>query len=154
MNGYIQYRLRLTAGDHSARHIRAIVRSLLGEWEMRELTDAVELGVTELVANVVRHVPDRRCEVLVLRQRDGVRIEVTDGCPQLPAPAKGLGLHAENGRGLVLLDAVADKWGVDTAGRRNGKTVWFECGTTRSGLTGVPSHSGGRQLDAEVAEDR
>ncbi|MFB6640717.1 ATP-binding protein [Streptomyces chartreusis] len=167
MNGYIppthlapfrlQYRLRLTAGDHSARHIRAIVRSLLGEWEMRELTDAVELGVTELVANVVRHVPDRRCEVLVLRQPSGVRVEVSDGCAQLPVLPQELSPNSENGRGLVLLDAVADKWGVDAAGRRGGKTVWFECGTTRSGLTGVasgPVGLGGLQLDAEVAEDR
>ncbi|MFC8247947.1 ATP-binding protein [Streptomyces chartreusis] len=154
MNGYIQYRLHLTAGDHSARHIRAVVRSLLGEWEMRELTDAVELGVTELVANVVRHVPDRRCEVLVLRQRDRVRIEVSDGCPRLPATTAELDLDSENGRGLVLLDAVADKWGVDAAGRRDGKTVWFECGTTRSGFTGSPSALDGLQLDAEVAEDR
>ena len=136
MNGYFppasvapfraQYRLSLTVGEHSARHIRAIARSLLGEWEMPELIDAVELGVTELVANVVRHVPDRRCEVLVLRQTGGVRVEVTDGCAQpLVSPAE-LRPDAENGRGLVLLDAVADKWGVDRV-TGGGKTVWFEC---------------------------
>ena len=149
-----QYRMRLTVGEHSVRYIRRIVRSLLTDWELTGLTDAVELGVTELVANVVRHVPDRRCEVLVLRQRDSVRIEVSDGCPRLPATMAELDLDSENGRGLVLLDAVADKWGVDTAGRRGGKTVWFECGTTRSGFTGSPSALGGLQLDAEVAEDR
>ncbi|WP_405581827.1 ATP-binding protein [Streptomyces sp. NBC_01092] len=167
MNGYIpptylaplrrQYRLRLTVGEHSARHIRAIARSLLDEWEMRELSDAVELGVTELVANVVRHVPDRRCEVLMVRQTSGVRVEVSDACAQLPRPSLELSTDAENGRGLLLLDAVADKWGVDAAGRRDGKTVWFECGTTRSGLTGAasgPVGPGRLQLDAEVAEDR
>lgn len=126
MNGYIQYRLRLTAGDHSARHIRAVVRSLLGEWEMRELTDAVELGVTELVANVVRHVPDRRCVLLVLRSAAGVRVEVADGCPQPPCIPAELSPEAEDGRGLVLLDAVVDKWGVGPA-VGGGKTVWFEC---------------------------
>jgi hypothetical protein len=86
--------------------------------------------VTELVANVVRHVPDRRCEVLILRQAAGVRVEVADGSDQLPAPSCGLRLDAETGRGLLLLDAMADKWGVD-AGRRGGKTVWFECGADR-----------------------
>jgi hypothetical protein len=58
--------MHLTVGEHSARHIRRIVRSLLADWEMPELYDAVALGVTELVANVVRHVPDRRCRLLVL----------------------------------------------------------------------------------------
>lgn len=122
-----QYRLRLTVGEHSARHIRTIARSLLDEWGMRELTDAVELGVTELVANVVRHVPDRRCEVLVLRQTRGVRIEVTDGFSQLPVFSVQLKLDDEGGRGLLLLDAVSDKWGVDLR-HDGGKTVWFECG--------------------------
>ncbi|MFE7272214.1 ATP-binding protein [Streptomyces sp. NPDC057623] len=121
-----QYRLRLTVGEHSARHIRAIARSLLDEWGMRELTDAVELGVTELVANVVRHVPDRRCEVLILRQTRGVRVEVADGFGQLPVFCGESMPEDEGGRGLLLLDAVSDKWGVD---RRHdgGKSVWFEC---------------------------
>ncbi|MCL8010267.1 ATP-binding protein [Streptomyces sp. AS02] len=121
-----QYRLSLTVGTHSARHIRAIARSLLDEWGMHELTDTVELAVTELVANVVRHVPDRRCEVLVLRRTGGVRVEVTDGCGQLPAFAGQSGPEDEGGRGLVLLDAVADKWGVDPVSG-GGKAVWFEC---------------------------
>ncbi|WP_406416527.1 ATP-binding protein [Streptomyces sp. NBC_01614] len=136
MNGYIpptslvpfraQYRLRLTVGEHSARHIRTIARSLLAEWAMPALTDAVELGVTELVANVVRHVPDRRCEVLILRQPGGVRVEVADGFAQLPAFAVQSGPDDEGGRGLLLLDAVAGKWGVDPV-PGGGKAVWFEC---------------------------
>ncbi|WP_128428117.1 ATP-binding protein [Streptomyces cyaneus] len=121
-----QYRLRLTVGAHSARHIRAIARSLLDEWAMHELADAVELGVTELVANVVRHVPDRRCEVVILRQEGAVRVEVTDGCRQLPVVSAELSLGAEGGRGLLLLDSVADKWGVDPVSG-GGKAVWFEC---------------------------
>ncbi|GHB25828.1 hypothetical protein GCM10010306_018820 [Streptomyces umbrinus] len=121
-----QYRMRLTVGEHSPQYVRRIVRSYLREWEMAELTDAVELGVTELLANVVRHVPDRRCEFLLLRQAAGVRVEVMDGCPRLPSIPAELSLEAEGGRGLVLLDAVADKWGVDPLSG-GGKTVWFEC---------------------------
>ncbi|KUL46425.1 ATP-binding protein [Streptomyces regalis] len=121
-----QYRLRLVVGTHSARHIRAIARSLLDEWAMPELADAVELGVTELVANVVRHVPDRRCKVLLLRQEGAVRVEVIDGSRQLPVPSAELSTSAEGGRGLLLLAAVADKWGVDPVSG-GGKAVWFEC---------------------------
>ncbi|WLW55468.1 ATP-binding protein [Streptomyces sp. YU58] len=127
MNAYIpHYRLTLTAGAHSARHIRRIVRSLLDEWELPELSDAVELGVTELVANVVRHVPDRRCALVVLRLGTGVRVEVADGSPEPSYPSGEFVPDGEGGRGLLLLEAVVDKWGV---GPRpgGGKTVWFEC---------------------------
>ncbi|MER6353973.1 ATP-binding protein [Streptomyces sp. NPDC001634] len=121
-----QYRMCLTVADHSARHIRRIVRSLLHEWEMAELSDAAELAVTELIANVVRHVPDRRCTLLVLRQTAGLRVEVADGYDQHPAVASELPPEAEGGRGLTLLDAVVDKWGVEPE-PSGGKTVWFEC---------------------------
>lgn len=121
-----RYTMRLTAGEHSARHVRRIVRSFLREWEMAGLSDAVELGVTELVANVVRHVPDRRCALLLLRQSGGVRVEVADGSDELPCVPVGFALDAENGRGLALLAAVTDEWGVDPE-PGGGKTVWFEC---------------------------
>ncbi|MFD5481933.1 ATP-binding protein [Streptomyces hawaiiensis] len=128
MNEYFpaQYSMRLTVGEHAPRHIRRIVRSFLEEWRMPELSDAVELGVTELLANVVRHVPDRRCALLLLRQRTGVRVEVTDGSQELPRTPPALDTEAENGRGLLLLDAMADKWGV-SPWHGGGKTVWFEC---------------------------
>ncbi|MFF7376348.1 ATP-binding protein [Streptomyces massasporeus] len=130
MNEYIpaQYAMRLTVGEHAPRHIRRIVRSFLGEWDMPELSDTVELGVTELLANVVRHVPDRRCALLLLRQRTGVRVEVTDGSDELPRVPDTLDAESENGRGLLLLDAMADKWGV-SLWSGGGKTVWFECGS-------------------------
>ncbi|MFD8504340.1 ATP-binding protein [Streptomyces sp. NPDC003328] len=121
-----QYRMRLTVGEHSAQHVRRIVRSLLREWEMADLADAVELAVTELVANVVRHVPDRHCTLLVLRQAAGVRVEVTDGCSRLPSVTHAPPPGAEGGRGLLLVDAVVDKWGVEPESS-DGKTVWFEC---------------------------
>ncbi|MGA6220106.1 ATP-binding protein [Streptomyces umbrinus] len=121
--------MRLTVGEHSPQYVRRIVRSYLREWEMAGLTDAVELGVTELLANVVRHVPDRRCVFLLLRQMAGVRVEVKDGSSRLPSIPVELSPESEGGRGLVLLDAVADKWGVDPLSG-GGKSVWFECGRT------------------------
>ncbi|MFC9506714.1 hypothetical protein [Streptomyces sp. NPDC057002] len=54
MNEYFpaQYTIRLTVGEHAASHIRRIVRSFLEEWGTPELSDAVELGVTELFSTV------------------------------------------------------------------------------------------------------
>ncbi len=123
-----QYRMSFTAGAHSAGHVRRIVRSYLTEWELTGLAEAVELAATELLANVVRHVPDRRC-TLVLRRAEagpGVRVEVSDGCPRLPVMAARVRADAEGGRGLILVDAVTDRWGV-VPGAGGGKTVWFEC---------------------------
>ncbi|MFF3331123.1 ATP-binding protein [Streptomyces sp. NPDC002888] len=119
--------MSLTVGEHSARHIRRIVRSFLDEWGLADLSDAVELATTELIANVVRHVPDRRCTFLLLRQTEGIRVEVTDGGPELPCAPSEVSLEAEGGRGLMLLDAVVDKWGV-SPWPSAGKTIWFECG--------------------------
>ncbi|MGW2643630.1 ATP-binding protein [Streptomyces sp. NPDC001393] len=118
--------MNLTVGEHSVHHIRRIVRSLLHEWQLTELTFAVELGVSELVTNVVRHVPDRRCTVLLARQTAGVRVEVTDAYRELPCLTTHVDPDSEGGRGLTLLDAVVDKWGVSAA-LGGGKTVWFEC---------------------------
>ncbi|MFD6887965.1 ATP-binding protein [Streptomyces sp. NPDC059957] len=114
-----------TVGDHSARHMRRILRMFLTQWELDALADAAELALTELVANVVRHVPGRGCAVLILRQPDGLRVEVSDGCPTPPRPAPDSGELSEGGRGLLLVEAVTDRWGADA--NSTGKTVWFEC---------------------------
>ncbi|MGP3925442.1 ATP-binding protein [Streptomyces sp. 8N616] len=132
VNPHRQYRMRCTVGEHSARDVRRIVRSYLSLWNMKELADAAELAVTELLANVIRHVPDRRCTVLVLRRPGGLRVEVSDGSPEKPvvrcADSAVEALDA-GGRGLALLAAVVDAWGVlPTAD--GGKTVWFECTAT------------------------
>ncbi|MER5433377.1 ATP-binding protein [Streptomyces sp. NPDC002588] len=136
MNGYfpsiyaspvsLQYRMTLTAGAHSARHIRRIARTHLEIWELEHLTDTVELALTELIANVVRHVPDSRCKILLLKQRTGVRAEATDTHPELPTPTTTVDPDSESGRGLFLLAALVDRWGVSPASG-GGKTVWFEC---------------------------
>lgn len=116
-----------TVGTHSARHLRRILRTFLTRWEMPGLTDAAELALTELVANVVRHVPGRRCTLLILRRPDGLRVEVADNHPHCPRPVRPEcgGDLDEGGRGLLLVEAVTDRWGVMPM--PGGKTMWFEC---------------------------
>ena len=131
--------MRLTVGEHSARYIQRIVRSHLRAWDLAELSDAVEPGATELVANVVRHVPDRHRVVLLLRQTSGVRVEVADGSLQLPLMPVELSLAGGAGRPRARTAGRGDQYQApvspDPAGptsgvcgcRPGGKTVWFEC---------------------------
>ncbi|MFI0984961.1 ATP-binding protein [Streptomyces exfoliatus] len=118
------YRMGFTVGEHSAGHMRRILRMFLTRWELDRLADPATLALTELVANVVRHVPGRRCSVLMLREPYGLRVEVADAVPgaliaKLAGPLDG------SGRGLALVEAVTDRWGADETAA--GKTVWFEC---------------------------
>ncbi|MEU7277487.1 ATP-binding protein [Streptomyces sp. NPDC045431] len=131
------YRMGFTVGEHSARHMRRILRTFLMRWGLAELTDAAELALTELVANVVRHVPGRRCTVLILRRPEGLRVEVTDGLDRPPLPVEAGDALDEGGRGLVLVEAVTERWG--TVPLAAGKTVWFECDAKppREGATSV-----------------
>lgn len=122
-----QYHAEFAMGAHSARHLRRVLRLYLVRSGLWELADAAELALTELVANVVRHVPGRRCRVCFLLYPGGVRVEVADGCPELPVAAEADAL-GEGGRGLVIVGAVTDRWGVTPYADGQGKTVWFECG--------------------------
>ncbi|MEU0991518.1 ATP-binding protein [Streptomyces sp. NPDC005953] len=129
----LSYRMSFTVGDHAARHVRRIARSYLHDWGLDGLADTVGLGLTELLANVVRHVPGRHCALALLRLPWGVRIEVSDegpGLPRTPAPVDPEGLD-EGGRGLLLIAALADRWGVVPL-TPTGKTVWFECEAPQS----------------------
>lgn len=121
------YRMSLTLGEHSARHLRFVLRAYLGSWGMGELRDRAELALTELVTNVVRHVPDRRCDLLILRRPQGLRVEVADRCPGLPRQGGGGEELDEGGRGLLIVAAVTDRWGCEPRADGAGKTAWFEC---------------------------
>ncbi|WP_405851022.1 MULTISPECIES: ATP-binding protein [unclassified Streptomyces] len=121
------YHADFAMGEHSARHLRRILRLYLKGWELLDVADAAELALAELIANVVRYVPGRRCQTFIfLLAAGGVRVEVADACPDVPRMVVGDELD-EGGRGLVLVDAVTDKWGVEPRPDGRGKTVWFEC---------------------------
>ncbi|PAZ10592.1 ATP-binding protein [Streptomyces sp. SA15] len=86
----------------------------------------VQLCVTELVANVIRHVGEGTPVRVRVARVDGgrIRIEVTDPDTRaLPVLVHATG-DDEAGRGLALLDAVALRWGVEQGA--SGKTVWCE----------------------------
>ena len=110
-------RFRCQPGSVSAA--RTLVRDVLCN-QTREIMDAAELMTSELTANCVRHAHSDF--ELAIESHGEIRVEVHDadpGQPRLLPPGRG-GL---TGRGLQIVDALADDWGVSSDG--NGKTVWF-----------------------------
>jgi anti-sigma regulatory factor (Ser/Thr protein kinase) len=81
------------------------------------------LLVSELVTNAVRHAGST-LTVAVAIGRAAVRVEVRDRSPRLPALRESTGGDDEWGRGLVLVDALASRWGAERL--PSGKRVWFE----------------------------
>ncbi|WP_105973295.1 ATP-binding protein [Streptomyces geranii] len=109
---------------------RSILRDALAGWGMEEgVTEAAELVLSELVTNALR-VPVPRDRLVgvgfVYDVEVGLlRLEVSDagaGCPELGSPGEG----DTCGRGLVLVDALADRWGVRDREGGVGKTVWAQ----------------------------
>ncbi|MFI2374971.1 ATP-binding protein [Streptomyces sp. NPDC018964] len=115
----------LSATPRSARLARLLTDAQLRGWGYD--SDAARLVVAELAANAVTHgrVPGRdfRLEFHVVDHT--LRIEVTDTrgehLPELQPPSSDI----ESGRGLLLVEALADRWGV-TEDRFPRKTVWAE----------------------------
>ncbi|MFI8434775.1 ATP-binding protein [Streptomyces sp. NPDC079020] len=115
--------------------------------EPAERVETAALIVTELVANAVQHTSTRRIRCRLLRSADGVRICVWNrGRAHIPAPAPpgdlaaaspgatdatddsgpaaGIAALSEGGRGLLLVDALAARWGTRAA--LAGRLVWAD----------------------------
>ncbi|MEU6088985.1 ATP-binding protein [Streptomyces sp. NPDC047085] len=112
--------VELVAVPKALQGLRRTVRRYLDE----PCAD-VQLCVTELVTNVIRHVGEG-APIRVRVARPGgnsIRVEVTDPAEHALPVAPPAAPDDETGRGLALLDAVAVRWGVEQAA---GKTVRCE----------------------------
>ncbi|WP_246561642.1 ATP-binding protein [Streptomyces roseirectus] len=114
----------------SVTKARHFTRYALTDWDMTTRLDEVLLCVRELATNALLHgvLPGRGFLLrLTLHPDNTLRVEVHDSGPgelHLPDPAP----ESEHGRGLRLVTALADKWGVDE--RNPGKIVWCEFAVT------------------------
>ncbi|MDO0936013.1 SpoIIE family protein phosphatase [Streptomyces sp. DG2A-72] len=104
---------------------RRLARRALARWDMEELTDSVELLVSEVVTNAVRYAT--RPITLRLLRTDVLRCEVGDDVPQLPRLRQARATD-EGGRGLYLVNRLARRWGATRLS--TGKVVWFELNRT------------------------
>ncbi|MFF4011431.1 ATP-binding protein [Streptomyces sp. NPDC001717] len=127
MNQEITFVATLPAGPHGARAARQLAAAQLTDWGL-PFDDAAQV-VAELASNAVTHgrVPGRRFRLRLTATGATLRIEVSDTRGESePRSTNELPPHdAESGRGLVIVAALADKWGV-TRGPVPLKTVWAE----------------------------
>ena len=123
--------LTLPAARQAAGLARQATREVLAAWHVAHLEETAVLLVSELVANVVRHARTTSATMLRLEAAGTcLRIEVQDTDPRLPQPRTPTGLD-QSGFGFILVDALADKWGVRQTPR--GKAVWAELDARRCG---------------------
>lgn len=108
--------------------VRRIVSAHLRHWQLDPLIDLAALGVTELLTNVHRHAqPDKTCTVEVELLLDRLTVSVRDHDPRIPdlsEPADTDAEFATSGRGLAIIEAMSESWGVRPHGD-SGKVVWF-----------------------------
>lgn len=107
--------------DAAPGRARRLARRALSRWGLEDMSDSVELLVSEVVTNAVRYAS--RPVTLRLLRTDVLRCEVGDDVPQLPRLRQARATD-EGGRGLYLVNKLARRWGATRLS--TGKVVWFE----------------------------
>ncbi|MFC8389798.1 ATP-binding protein [Streptomyces sp. NPDC057238] len=128
-----EFTMRFTSTSRGARLARRLVSHRLDNWGHPYTTpvnETLTLITSELTTNAVRHahVPGRDFHVQLTLVEGIFRIEVTDTRDekQPPASPPATDSLSESGRGLLLVAALADGWGVSSRRAAPGKTVWAE----------------------------
>ncbi|MEU2976131.1 ATP-binding protein [Streptomyces hirsutus] len=133
-----QWDVEFTSHPEEVATLRRVVALRLAAWGLPELVDTARLCVSELVSNVLTHVGIGTPGLLVLSVNGAdLRIEVHD--PDTRAlPAVVLAdAEAEGGRGMTLVDALADRWGVQL--HEDHKVTWCELATGSTSPDDSPS---------------
>jgi anti-sigma regulatory factor (Ser/Thr protein kinase) len=128
-------RARFAPRPEAVAEARAFVRSALAAWHYDDDDgDVAVLLTSELVTNAVRHARTD-CTVEVRLLGEELQVAVEDSCPTMPAQ-DSVGASSLTGRGLLLVDAMARRWGADVV--KGGKVVWFAL-RLPGGMRGSPS---------------
>lgn len=118
----------LPAHASAVADARAKVGGQLRRWGLPDdLGHTAQLVISEFFTNAVLHTDSGRvCCLLQLCER-WLRIEVADegGDPAEVLPRQAAEEDVD-GRGLQLVGALAEQWGVQVGGRRPGRVVWAE----------------------------
>ncbi|WP_250288884.1 ATP-binding protein [Streptomyces atroolivaceus] len=128
------YELSFPCDPRGPRIARTTLRAILDAHQLTELSYRAELLASELTTNSVRHTQGP-AGVRLQWRHPVLRVSVWDLSPDLPKPyTPAVGPDAEAGRGLAILELVADRWGGCAIGEgelgSGGKTIWFELALT------------------------
>jgi anti-sigma regulatory factor (Ser/Thr protein kinase) len=114
--------LLLAAVPRGVSLSRQLVRQMCLLSDLDAVADVAELLASEVVTNGVRHAVTTCLEVVVEVGQGQLRVSVVDKDSTVPIMRQG-NVEALGGRGLHLLDRLADSWGVTEL--QDGKEVWF-----------------------------
>ncbi|MEU9877058.1 ATP-binding protein [Streptomyces phaeochromogenes] len=118
----------LSPTPRGARLARLLGTEWLRTWDLPYgITEVAEHLVAELAANAATHgrLPGRDFRLALLARGETLRIEVTDTRGDDLPRRRSSSPDAESGRGLLLVEALSDRWGVEL-GPVPRKTVWAE----------------------------
>jgi anti-sigma regulatory factor (Ser/Thr protein kinase) len=105
---------RFTSAYHpvpsAAGQARALLRQALEEWGQDELYDSGSVVLTEMISNAIRSDDVIEVEIFLDDDRSFVHFEVFDTCQDVPEQ-RTPDDEEENGRGLLLIELLAAKWG-------------------------------------------
>ncbi len=118
----IEHARRFAPDAVNVRAAREFVADELADQGFRGDPDIVLLLASELVTNAVRHAATP-FEIAVDVRDEQVLVAVADGDVEHQPQVRHPGPEETNGRGLLLVDQLASRWGSDRTGR--GKAVWF-----------------------------
>ena len=123
-----EVRRRFEPTPEAVREARRFFRNAVADQLDGPMNDDLALALSELATNAARHA---RTPFEVVVHTDGhVKIEVEDRSDRRPE-RRSAAADAEGGRGLLILDAVCDRWGVHVVEDR--KCVWCERSLTEVG---------------------
>jgi anti-sigma regulatory factor (Ser/Thr protein kinase)/anti-anti-sigma regulatory factor len=126
--------------SHAPAQARVLIAEICQVWDLKEMADLAQLIVSELVTNAVSYTGGGLRLSAVLRP-DQLHLIVRDQSPEPPRPeASPVEPRAWHGRGLRLIDTLADSWGYLANG--TGKAVWALLRVTQPPHPGPPPLSG------------
>lgn len=120
--GHVRELVVLSA-PRSVPLVRRFAVDACAELGWGQVAGTVELLVAEVATNAVLHADGPQLAVRIVDGGRALRVEVDDSSTEVPAP-RHAGAGAEDGRGLLLVEALASDHGVRA--REGGKTVWFD----------------------------
>lgn len=106
----------------SAGRARALLRRALAGHDREDALDPAQLAMSEIVTNALVHA-GTSMRLRILLAPHGLRVELADGSHRMPA-RRDFGPAAATGRGLLLVEELATRWGAYPVDE--GKIVWFE----------------------------